>query len=338
MLQPGYYKHNGGPNKGKYEYWDGTKWAGNGRLFSSKEQALAFIKSQNAGSHNNRPSAVQYGFGQGAQGIQAQGQPQAQSQAQLQAQGASQTAFPSQSQAQGQPQVQGFPQQRATQSEADKGKKGKNDKNPKKSKKRWPWILLGVLLVIALVAGGVVLYLANTPAQEIKGSAKPAPEVSMSVGETKKGEAAEAGSAANGALSKEQLLAKAQKAKDAGNKQQAEYYEDLAKNAPKAEKKQEDSTVSANKEAALDIANSIAQGSCGTAKEKYAKSVDEKLFTCEGYDANKGQVSVVSDNLSKATKQEEFKLQWGTDKDKQQGVTILFDATGQVVSAMPFKN
>ena len=88
----------------------------------------------------------------------------------------------------------------------------------------------------------------------------------------------------------------------------------------------------------MDIANSIAQGSCGTAKEKYAKSVDEKLFTCEGYDANKGQVSVVSDNLSKATKQEEFKLQWGTDKDKQQGVTILFDATGQVVSAMPFKN
>ena len=326
MLQPGYYKHNGGPNKGKYEYWDGTKWAGNGRLFSSKEQALAFMKSQNAGSHNNRSSAVQYGFGQGPQGIQ----PQVQGQSQAQGQGTSQTAFPSQSQAQSQPQVQGFPQQGA-----DKGKKGKNGKN---SKKRWPWILHGVLLVIALVAGGVVLYLANTPAQEIKGSAKPAPEVSMSVGETKKGEEAEAGSAANGALSKEQLLAKAQKAKDAGNKQQAEYYEDLAKNAPKAEKKQEDSTVSANKEAALDIANSIAQGSCGTAKEKYAKSVDEKLFTCEGYDANKGQVSVVSDNLSKATKQEEFKLQWGTDKDKQQGVTILFDATGQVVSAMPFKN
>ena len=337
MLQPGYYKHNGGPNKGKYEYWDGTKWAGNGRLFSSKEQALAFMKSQNTGSHNNRSSAVQYGFGQGSQGIQSQvqGQSQAQGQAQPQAQGASQTAFLSQSQAQSQPQVQGFPQQGAAESEADKGKKGKNGKN---SKKRWPWILLGVLLVIALVAGGVVLYLANTPAQEIKGSAKPAPEVSMSVGETKKGEEAEAGSAANGALSKEQLLAKAQKAKDAGNKQQAEYYEDLAKNAPKAEKKQEDSTVSANKEAALDIANSIAQGSCGTAKEKYAKSVDEKLFTCEGYDANKGQVSVVSDNLSKATKQEEFKLQWGTDKDKQQGVTILFDATGQVVSAMPFKN
>lgn len=330
MLQPGYYKHNGGPNKGKYEYWDGTKWAGNGRLFSSKEQALAFMKSQNAGSHNNRPSAVQYGFGQGAQG-----QLQAQSQAQGQGQGASQMALPSQLQPQGQQQVQGFPQQGAAQSEADKGKNGKN---PKKSKKRWPWILLGVLLVIALVAGGVVLYLANTPAQEIEGSAKPAPEVSMSVGETKKGEAAEAGSAANGALSKEQLLAKAQKAKDAGNKQQAEYYEDLAKNAPKAEKKQEDSTVSTNKEAALDIANSIAQGSCGTAKEKYAKSVDEKLFTCEGYDANKGQVAVVSDNLSKATKQEEFKLQWGTDKDKQQGVTILFDATGQVVSAMPFKN
>ena len=330
MLQPGYYKHNGGPNKGKYEYWDGTKWAGNGRLFSSKEQALAFMKSQNAGSHNNRPSAAQYGFGRGPQG-----QSQVQGQAQSQAQGASQTASPSQSQAQSQPQAQGFPQQGAAQSEVDKGKKGKNGKNPKK---RWPWILLGVLLVIALVAGGVVLYLANTPAQEIEGSAKPAPEVSMSVGETKKGEAAEAGSAANGALSKEQLLAKAQKAKDAGNKQQAEYYEDLAKNAPKAEKKQEDSTVSANKEAALDIANNIAQGSCGTAKEKYAKSVDEKLFTCEGYDANKGQVSVVSDNLSKATKQEEFKLQWGTDKDKQQGVTILFDATGQVVSAMPFKN
>ena len=324
MLQPGYYKHNGGPNKGKYEYWDGIKWAGNGRLFSSKEQALAFMKSQNAGSYNNRPSAVQYGFGQGTQGIQAQG--------------ASQTTFPSQPQTQSQPQAQGFPQQGTAQSEADKGKKGKNGKKSKKSKKRWPWILLGVLLVIALVAGGVVLYLANTPAQEIKGSAKPAPEVSMSVGETKKGEAAEAGSAANGALSKEQLLAKAQKAKDAGNKQQAEYYEDLAKNAPKAEKKQEDSTVSANKEAALDIANSIAQGSCGTAKEKYAKSVDGKLFTCEGYDANKGQVSVVSDNLSKATKQEEFKLQWGTDKDKQQGVTILFDATGQVVSVMPFKN
>lgn len=323
MLQPGYYKHNGGPNKGKYEYWDGTKWAGNGRLFSSKEQALAFMKSQNAGSHNNRPSAVQYGFGQGPQGIQAQAQ------GQVRGQGASQTVSPSQSQAQSQPQAQGFPQQGAAQSEVDKGK------NPKK---RWPWVLLGVLLVIALVAGGVVLYLANTPAQEIEGSAKPAPEVSMSVGETKKGEAAEAGSAANGALSKEQLLAKAQKAKDAGNKQQAEYYEDLAKNAPKAEKKQEDSTVSANKEAALDIANNIAQGSCGTAKEKYAKSVDEKLFTCEGYDANKGQVSVVSDNLSKATKQEEFKLQWGTDKDKQQGVTILFDATGQVVSAMPFKN
>lgn len=330
MLQPGYYKHNGGPNKGKYEYWDGTKWAGNGRLFSSKEQALAFMKSQNSGSHNNRPSAAQYGFGQGPQG-----QSQVQGQAQSQAQGASQTAFPSQSQPQGQPQAQGFPQQGAAQPEVVKGKKGKDGKNPKK---RWPWVLLGVLLVIALAAGGVVLYLANTPAQEIKGSAKPAPEVSMSVGETKKGEAAEAGSAANGALSKEQLLAKAQKAKDAGNKQQAEYYEGLAKNAPKAEKKQEDSTVSANKEAALDIANNIAQGSCGTAKEKYARSVDEKLFTCEGYDANKGQVSVVSDNLSKATKQEEFKLQWGTDKDKQQGVTILFDATGQVVSAMPFKN
>lgn len=319
MLQPGYYKHNGGSNKGKYEYWDGAKWAGNGRLFDSKEQVQDFVKGQNAGSRN-----TQYGFGRGPQGIQAQPQGQVQS--------APQTSFPSQAQPQGQAQAQGFPQQGAAQSGADKGKKGKN------SKKRWPWILLGVLLVIALVAGGVVAYLANTPAQEIAGSAKPAPEVSMSVGETKKGEEAEAGSAANGALSKEQLLAKAQKAKDAGNKQQAEYYESLAKNAPKAEKKKEDSTVSANKEAALDIANSIAQGSCGTAKEKYAKSVDDKLFTCEGYDANKGQVSVVSDNLSKATKQEEFKLQWGTDKDKQQGVTILFDATGQVVSAMPFKN
>lgn len=320
MLQPGYYKHNGGPNKGKYEYWDGAKWAGNGRLFDSKEQALAFMKEQHRNTHSG---ATQYGFGQAAQqGIQPQmqGQPQ----------GVPQTSFPSQNM-----QGQGFPQQGSAQSGSAKDKK---DKFGGKSKKCWPWILLGVLLVIALIAGGVVLYLANTPAQEIAGSAKPAPEVNMSVGETKKGEEAEAGSAANGALSREQLLAKAQKAKDAGNKQQAEYYEDLAKNAPKAEKKKQDSTVSANKEAALDIANSIAQGSCGTAKEKYAKSVDEKLFTCEGYDANKGQVTVVSDSLSKATKQEEFKLQWGTDKDKQQGVTILFDATGQVVSVMPFKN
>lgn len=303
MLKPGYYRHNGGPNKGRYEYWDGSKWAGNGRLFDTKEQALSFMREQS----RERATA----------GIQPQG------------------AFPAQGQPQGQPQAQGFPQQGLAQPEANGGKKGSK---PKKSKKRWPWVLLGVFLVIALIAGGVVYHLANTPAQEIKGSAKPAPSVSMRVGETKKGEDAEAGSAANGALSKEQLLEKAQKAKDAGNKQQAEYYEDLAKNAPEAEKKTEDNTVSANKEAALDIANNIAKGACGTAKDKYAKGVDDKLFPCDGYDANNGQASVVSDNLSKATNQEEFKLQWGTDQGKQQGVTILFDATGQVVSAMPFKN
>lgn len=312
MLKPGYYRHNGGPNKGRYEYWDGSKWAGNGRLFDSKEQALAFMREQS----------------RGFQGVQPQGiQPQEQG------------AFPMQGQPQGQEQqqgqAQGFPQQGFVQQEANGGKKGSKTK---KSKKSWPWVLLGVFLVIALIAGGVVYHLANTPAQEIKGSAKPAPSVSMRVGETKKGEDAEAGSAANGALSKEQLLEKAQKAKDAGNKQQAEYYEDLAKNAPEAEKKTEDNTVSANKEAALDIANNIAKGACGTAKDKYAKSVDDKLFPCDGYDANNGQASVVSDNLSKATNQEEFKLQWGTDQGKQQGVTILFDATGQVVSAMPFKN
>lgn len=312
MLKPGYYRHNGGPNKGRYEYWDGSKWAGNGRLFDSKEQALAFMREQS----------------RGFQGVQPQGiQPQEQG------------AFPVQGQVQGQAQqrgqAQGFPQQGFVQQEANGGKKGSKTK---KSKKSWPWVLLGVFLVIALIAGGVVYHLANTPAQEIKGSAKPAPSVSMRVGETKKGEDAEAGSAANGALSKEQLLEKAQKAKDAGNKQQAEYYEDLAKNAPEAEKKTEDNTVSANKEAALDIANNIAKGACGTAKDKYAKSVDDKLFPCDGYDANNGQASVVSDNLSKATNQEEFKLQWGTDQGKQQGVTILFDATGQVVSAMPFKN
>lgn len=304
MLKPGYYRHNGGPNKGRYEYWDGSKWAGNGRLFDSKEQALAFMREQSRERHTA--------------GIQPQGaQPQG--------------AFPMQ----GQPQSQGFPQQGFAQPEANQDKKGSKSK---KSKKRWPWVLLGVFLVIALIAGGVIYHLANTPAQEIKGSAKPAPSVSMRVGETKKGEDAEAGSAANGALSKEQLLEKAQKAKDAGNKQQAEYYEDLAKNAPEAEKKTEDNTVSANKEAALDIANNIAKGACGTAKDKYAKGVDDKLFPCDGYDANNGQASVVSDNLSKATNQEEFKLQWGTDQGKQQGVTILFDATGQVVSAMPFKN
>lgn len=308
MLKPGYYRHNGGPNKGRYEYWDGSKWAGNGRLFDSKEQALAFMREQS----RERATA----------GIQPQGaQPQG--------------AFPAQGQPQAQTQGQGFPQQGFAQPEANSGKKGSK---PKKSKKRWPWVLLGVFLVIALIAGGVVYHLANTPAQEIKGSAKPAPSVSMRVGETKKGEDAEAGSAANGALSKEQLLEKAQKAKDAGNKQQAEYYEDLAKNAPEAEKNTEDNTVSANKEAALDIANNIAKGACGTAKDKYAKGVDDKLFPCDGYDANNGQASVVSDNLSKATNQEEFKLQWGTDQGKQQGVTILFDATGQVVSAMPFKN
>lgn len=307
MLKPGYYRHNGGPNKGRYEYWDGSKWAGNGRIFDSKEQALAFMREQ----ARERASA----------GIQQQGaQPQG--------------AFPMQA-PQPQAQAQGFPQQGFAQPEANGGKKGNKTK---KSKKRWPWVLLGVFLVIALIAGGVVYHLANTPAQEIKGSAKPAPSVSMRVGETKKGEDAEAGSAANGALSKEQLLEKAQKAKDAGNKQQAEYYEDLAKNAPEAEKKTEDNTVSANKEAALDIANNIAKGACGTDKDKYAKSVDDKLFPCDGYDANNGQASVVSDNLSKATNQEEFKLQWGTDQGKQQGVTILFDATGQVVSAMPFKN
>ena len=308
MLKPGYYRHNGGPNKGRYEYWDGSKWAGNGRIFDSKEQALAFMREQS----RERDTA-------GIQGTQSQGVFPMQAQAQQQAQG----------------QARGFPQQGFVQQEANGNKK---DIKPKKSKKSWPWVLLGVFLVIALIAGGVVYHLANTPAQEIKGSAKPAPSVSMRVGETKKGEDAEAGSAANGALSKEQLLEKAQKAKDAGNKQQAEYYEDLAKNAPEAEKKTEDNTVSANKEAALDIANNIAKGACGTAKDKYAKSVDDKLFPCDGYDANNGQVSVVSDNLSKATNQEEFKLQWGTDQGKQQGVTILFDATGQVVSAMPFKN
>lgn len=307
MLKPGYYRHNGGPNKGRYEYWDGSKWAGNGRLFDSKEQALSFMREQ---SRQRATAGIQ---GTQAQGIQPQG------------------AFPMQ----GQSQAQGFPQQGFAQPEANSGKKGNK---PKKSKKRWPWVLLGVFLVIALIAGGVIYHLANTPAQEIKGSAKPAPSVSMRVGETEKGEDAEAGSAANGALSKEQLLEKAQKAKDAGNKQQAEYYEDLAKNAPEAEKKTEDNTVSANKEAALDIANNIAKGACGTAKGKYAKGVDDKLFPCDGYDANNGQASVVSDNLSKATNQEEFKLQWGTDQGKQQGVTILFDATGQVVSAVPFKN
>lgn len=314
MLKPGYYRHNGGPNKGRYEYWDGSKWAGNGRLFDSKEQALAFMREQSRGFQGVQPQGIQPQE-QGAFPVQGQGQVQVQ--------------------AQGQGQAQGFPQQGFVQQEANGGKKGSKTK---KSKKSWPWVLLGVFLVIALIAGGVVYHLANTPAQEIKGSAKPAPSVSMRVGETKKGEDAEAGSAANGALSKEQLLEKAQKAKDAGNKQQAEYYEDLAKNAPEAEKKTEDNTVSANKEAALDIANNIAKGACGTAKDKYAKSVDDKLFPCDGYDANNGQASVVSDNLSKATNQEEFKLQWGTDQGKQQGVTILFDATGQVVSAMPFKN
>ena len=308
MLKPGYYRHNGGPNKGRYEYWDGSKWAGNGRLFDTKEQALAFMREQ---SREQATAGIQ------PQGAQPQG------------------AFPVQGQPQAQMQGQGFPQQGFAQPEATQDRKVNK---PKKSKKRWPWVLLGVFFVIALIAGGVVYHLANTPAQEIKGSAKPAPSVSMRVGETKKGEDAEAGSAANGALSKEQLLEKAQKAKDAGNKQQAEYYEDLAKNAPEAEKKTEDNTVSANKEAALDIANNIAKGACGTAKGKYAKGVDDKLFPCDGYDANNGQASVVSDNLSKATNQEEFKLQWGTDQGKQQGVTILFDATGQVVSAMPFKN
>lgn len=312
MLKPGYYRHNGGPNKGRYEYWDGSKWAGNGRLFDSKEQALAFMREQSRGFQGVQPQGIQPQE-QGAFPVQGQGQGQAQQRGQ----------------------AQGFPQQGFVQQEDNGGKKGSKTK---KSKKSWPWVLLGVFLVIALIAGGVVYHLANTPAQEIKGSAKPAPSVSMRVGETKKGEDAEAGSAANGALSKEQLLEKAQKAKDAGNKQQAEYYEDLAKNAPEAEKKTEDNTVSANKEAALDIANNIAKGACGTAKDKYAKSVDDKLFPCDGYDANNGQASVVSDNLSKATNQEEFKLQWGTDQGKQQGVTILFDATGQVVSAMPFKN
>lgn len=312
MLKPGYYRHNGGPNKGRYEYWDGSKWAGNGRLFDSKEQALAFMREQSRGFQGVQPQGIQPQE-QGAFPVQGQGQGQAQQRGQ----------------------AQGFPQQGFVQQEDNGGKKGSKTK---KSKKSWPWVLLGVFLVIALIAGGVVYHLANTPAQEIKGSAKPAPSVSMRVGETKKGEDAEAGSAANGALSKEQLLEKAQKAKDAGNKQQAEYYEDLAKNAPEAEKKTEDNTVSANKEAALDIANNIAKGACGTAKDKYAKSVDGKLFPCDGYDANNGQASVVSDNLSKATNQEEFKLQWGTDQGKQQGVTILFDATGQVVSAMPFKN
>jgi uncharacterized membrane protein len=316
MLKPGYYKHNGGPNKGRYEYWDGSKWAGNGRLFDSKEQALAFMRrsESKSGAHSGVHSgATQYGFGQ-------EGNAQGQMQGQMRG------AFPKQGQ-------DFTPQQgQAAQQGANNGK------TAKKSKKSWPWVLLGVFLVIALIAGGVVWHLANTPAQEIKGSAKPAPEVSMSVGETKKGEDSEAGSAANGALSKEQLLEKAQKAKDAGNKQQAEYYEALAKNAPEAEKKTEDDTVSANKEAALDIANNIAKGYCGTVKDKYAKHVDGKLFLCDGYDANNGQASVVSDNLSKATNQEEFKLQWGTDQGKQQGVTILFDATGQVVSAMPFKN
>lgn len=315
MLKPGYYKHNGGPNKGRYEYWDGSKWAGNGRLFDSKEQALAFMRRSESkgGAHSG---ATQYGFGQEADQRGIPGQMNGQMPGQMQ--GQMQVAFPQQGQ--------------ATQQGAN------TDKTAKKYKKSWPWVLLGVFLVIALIAGGVVWYLANTPAQEIKGSAKPAPEVSMRVGETKKGEDAEDGSAANGALSKEQLLEKAQKAKDAGNKQQAEYYEDLAKNAPEAEKKTEDNTVSANRTAALDIANNIAKGYCGTVKDKYAKHVDGKLFPCDGYDVNNGQASVVSDNLSKATNQEEFKLQWGTDQGKQQGVTILFDATGQVVSAMPFKN
>lgn len=313
MLKPGYYKHNGGPNKGRYEYWDGSKWAGNGRLFDSREQALAFMRKRESGAHSG---ATKYGFGQESSQQGIPGQMNGQMPGQMSGQ------MPGAFQQQGQAAQQGT----------------NTGKTVKKSKKSWPWVLLGVFLVIALIAGGVVWYLANTPAQEIKGSAKPAPEVSMSVGETKKGEDAEAGSAANGALSKEQLLEKAQKAKDAGNKQQAEYYEALAKNAPEAEKKTEDNTVSANREAALDIANNIAKGYCGTVKDKYAKHVDGKLFPCDGYDVNNGQASVVSDNLSKATNQEEFKLQWGTDQGKQQGVTILFDATGQVVSAMPFKN
>lgn len=292
MPQTGYYKHKSGINAGKYEYWDGERWAGNGQVFNSKEEALSNQRSQRTG------------VPQMSAGI-----PQASWQQSMQPQNQQNTA----------------------------NKKGKN--KPAKKKHTWVWVLLGILLAVALIGGGVVWYLATTPAQEITGSAKPAPEVNMKVGTTQKGQdEADAGTAANGALSKEQLEEKAKQAEKEGNSAMADYYKTLAKSAPKAEEKATDNTESANLTAAKEIATGISQGQCSAMKDKYGSKLDDTQFPCDGYDANKGGVKVLSDDKSTATQAEEIKLQWGQDKDKQQGIDIIFDASGAVTSALPIKN
>ena len=357
-IPPGFYPHKSGPYTGKFEYWTGSGWEGQGRVFNSLEEAQ---RSRMQG-YGGQPSAGRrVGFGapqSGPQGGQAGyggspagygGGPQG-GQAGY---GGSQAGIPQgwqsgngQGAAAGAgagagqvPQGDAQDGNGALQQPTDVEKKGGK---PSKKRRIWPWVLLAVFLIAAGVGGAVVYGLSNTPAVEVQGSAKPAPDVDMKVGETKKGvEKAEAGAAENGALSKEQLEQKAQEAEKAGNDGLADYYRALKENAPEAADNgdsEADPTVSANRTAALAIGKGIATGQCAAVKAQYAEGLDDTQFSCEGYDANNGEVSVVSDEKSDATGIETFALSWGADAGKQQGATVVFNGAGEVTSVTPVVN
>lgn len=348
-IPPGFYPHKSGPYAGKFEYWTGSGWEGQGRVFNSLEEAQrsrmqgyggqpSAGRRVGFGAPQGGPQGGQAGYGgsqvgipQGWQGAQAGIQQGAQS---YNGQGVSAGAD------MGQPPQGGNQSGDEASQQLTDGKK-KSGK-PGKKRRVWPWELLAVFLIAAGVGGAVVYGLSNTPAVEVQGSAKPAPDVDMKVGETKKGvEKAEAGAAENGALSKEQLEQKAQEAEKAGNDGLAEYYRALKENAPEAADNGDskaDPTVSANRTAALAIGKGIATGQCAAVKAQYAEGLDDTQFSCEGYDANNGEVSVVSDEKSDATGIETFVLSWGADAEKQQGAKVTFNGAGEVTSVTPVVN
>lgn len=345
-IPPGFYPHKSGPYAGKFEYWTGSGWEGQGRVFNSLEEAQrSRIQGQpsmgrrvgfGAPQRGQAGQVSQVGYGgpqagvpQGWQGPQV-GIPQGAQGYNGQGAGAGMGQLP---------QGDNQSDDEASQQPTDAKKK---DSKPGKKRRVWPWVLLAVFLIAAGVSGAVVYGLANTPAVEVQGSAKPAPDVDMKVGETKKGvDQAEAGAAENGALSKEQLEQKAQEAEKAGNDGLADYYRALKKNAPEATDSgdsEADPTVSANRTAAMAIAKGIATGQCAAVKAQYAEGLDDTQFSCEGYDANNGEVSVVSDEKSDATGIETFVLSWGAGAEKQQGAKVTFNGAGEVTSVTPVVN
>lgn len=347
-IPPGFYPHKSGPYAGKFEYWTGSGWEGQGRVFNSLEEAQR-SRMQGYGGQPSVGHRVGFGAPQRSQVGQAgYGGPQA---GIPQGWQGAQVGIPQGAQSyNGQGVVAGAGMGQAPQGDNQSGDEDsqqptdgkKKGGKPGKKRRVWPWVLLAVFLIVAGIGGAVVYGLSNTPAVEVQGSAKPAPDVDMKVGETKKGvDQAEAGAAENGALSKEQLEQKAQEAEKAGNDGLADYYRALKKNAPEATDSgdsEADPTVSANRTAAMAIAKGIATGQCAAVKAQYAEGLDDTQFSCEGYDANNGEVSVVSDEKSDATGIETFVLSWGADAGKQQGATVVFNGAGEVTSVTPVVN